>query len=32
MKERAEIINDWDRIREADALINRALHPEYLVV
>ena len=32
MKGRAEIINDWDRIGEADALINGALHPEYLVV
>lgn len=25
LKERAEIINDWDRIGEAEALINRAL-------
>ena len=25
LKERAEIISDWDRIGEADALINRAL-------
>ena len=32
MKEQAEIINDWDRIGEADALINGVLHPEYLVV
>ena len=25
LKERAEIISDWSRIGEADALINRAL-------